>query len=65
MPGIGKILKTCLKPENAVDRFAVAVQIEGQIVVHLNKGNLGRLAKPIFCFLRATHGNTCQVKVST
>ena len=65
MPGIGEILKTCLKPENAVDRFAVAVQIEGQIVGHLNKGNLARLIKPIFYFLRANHGNTCQVKVST
>ena len=65
MPGIGEILKTCLKPENAVDRMAVVVQKESQIVGQLNKGNLGRLAKPIFYFLRANHGNTCQVEVLT
>ena len=25
-PEIGEILKTCLEPENVVDRFAVAVE---------------------------------------
>ena len=62
-PKIGEILKIRLEPENAVDRFAVPVQKEGQIVRHLNKGNSGRLAKTIFYLLRANHGNTCQVEV--
>ena len=35
-PEIGEILKTCLDPENTVDRFAVEVEKEGQIVEHLN-----------------------------
>ena len=62
-PEIGEILKTCLEPENVVDRFAVAVEKEGQITGHLNKGKSGRFAKTIFSFLRAKQGNTCQVEV--
>ena len=55
------IPKARLEPEN-VDWFAVAVKKEGQIAGHLNKGNLGYFAKTIFYFLRANHGNTCQVE---
>lgn len=44
-PEIGEILKTCLEPKNVVDRFAVAVEKEGQITGHLNKGKSGRFAK--------------------
>ena len=62
-PEIGEILKTCLEPKNVVDRFAVAVEKEGQIVGHLNKENSGRFAKTIFYFVRANHGNACQVEV--
>ena len=62
-PEIGEILKTCLEPKNVVDRFAVAVEKEGQITGHLNKGKSGRFAKTIFSFLRAKQGNTCQVEV--
>ena len=60
---IGEILKTRLEPENVVDRFAVAVEKEGQIVEHLNKGNSGRIAKAIFYFLPTNHGHTCQVEI--
>ena len=59
-PEISEILKTSLEPENVNDRFAVAVEKEGQIVGHLNKGNSGRFAKTLFYFLRANHGNTCR-----
>ena len=62
-PEIGEILKTYLEPKNVVDRFAVAVEKEGQITGHQNKGKSGRFAKAIFSFLRAKHGNTCQVEV--
>ena len=50
------------EPENVADGFAVAVE-KGQIVVNLNKGNAGPFAKTILYFLRANHGNTCQVEV--
>ena len=62
-PEIVEILKTLLEPENVVDRFTVAGEKEGQTVGHLNKGNSGRFVKSIFYFLRAKHGNTCQVEV--
>ena len=57
-PETGEILKTRLEPENVVDRFAVAVEKEDQIVGHLNKRNSGCFAKTTFYFLRANHGNT-------
>ena len=41
----------------------MAIEKAGQIVAHLIKGNSGRFAKTIFCFLHAKHGNTCQVEV--
>ena len=63
MPEISKILKTRLEPESVVNWFAVAVEKEGQIVEHLNKGNSGRFAKIIFYFLRTDHGNAYQVIV--
>ena len=62
-PEIGEILKTRLDSEKVVDRFVLAVEKEGQIVGPLKKRNVGPLAKTIFCFLRANHGNTCQVEV--
>lgn len=61
---IGETLKTCLEPENIVNKIAVAVEKEGQIVGHLNKTNSGRFAKIIFFFLCANHVNTtCHVEV--
>ena len=60
---IGEFPRTRLEPEDVVDRLAVAVEKEGQIVGHLNKVNPGRFSKTIFYFLRANHGNTCQVEV--
>ena len=40
-----KSVKICLERENVLDRFAVAVEKEVQIVGHLNKENSGRLVK--------------------
>ena len=45
------------------NRFAMAVEKEGQIVGHRNKRNSGRFAKIIFCFLLANYGNTFQAEV--
>ena len=62
-PEIDEILKTRLEPENVVDRFVVAVEKEGQIFGHLNKGTSGCFPKTIFYFLHANYGNICQVEV--
>ena len=47
-PEIGEILKT---------------RLDSEIVGPLKKRNAVPLAKTIFCFLRANHGNTCQVEI--
>ena len=57
---IGETLKTCLEPENIVDKIAVAVEKESQIVGHLNKENSGLFVKTIFYFLHANHRNMCK-----
>ena len=44
-------VKIRLEPENVLDRFAVAVEKEVQIVGHLNKENSGRLVKVSVFFL--------------
>ena len=61
-PKIGEILKTRLEHENVVDRFAVAVEKEGQIDVYTKEIQVV-FQKTIFYFLRANHGNNCQVEV--
>ena len=59
----GEILNTPLEPEDAIDKFTVAVEKEGQISGHLSKGKSGRFAKVIVYFIRANYGNACQGKV--
>ena len=48
-----KMLNTCLEPENATDKFAVAIEKEEQIYGHLSKGKYVRFAKTIFYLIRA------------
>ena len=64
-PEVGEILKTLLEPEKVVDIFTIynGSEKESQENGHLNKGNSGCFSKTIFHFLRANHGNTCQVEV--
>ena len=50
--------------ENPVDRFAVAVLYEENIVGHLPKGKLGRYAKTVSYFLKAKARNSCTVIVT-
>ena len=52
-----------MKPENAINKFAVAVEKELQIVGHLSKGESGRFTKTIFYIIRVNHGNPCQVEL--
>ena len=49
-PEIVEILKTLLEPENVVGRFAAAVEKEGQIVGHLNKGKFRSFCKNYILF---------------
>ena len=46
---------------NAVDKYAVCVLKDGEVVGHLKRGKLGRFAKTIFYFLEADQHSSCSV----
>ena len=52
-PKIGEILSTEREPGNLVDKYAVCVKKENEIVGHLPLGKDGKFAKTVFYFLRA------------
>ena len=49
----GEVLQAIPEPNNAVDKYAVCVLKDGEVVGHLKRGTLGRFAKTIFYFLEA------------
>ena len=51
-------------PDNPVDKFAVAVKKNQNIVGHLKKGKTGRFAKTLFYFLRSDPYSKCHAKVT-
>ena len=63
-PVPNQCLETKAEVTNIVDRYAVAVLQEDEVVGHLPKGKLGRYAKTISFFLTASVRNTCLVIVS-
>ena len=58
------MLSTVPEPRNIVDKYAVSVQRDGEVVGHLMKGKSGRFAKTIIYFLRADKKNDCTVVVT-
>ena len=62
-PILGEVLHCRTEPENPVDKYAVAVLKNKNIVGHLPIGKSGRFAKTIFYFLRADSLNIATVKV--
>ena len=46
-----------MEPDNAVDKYVVAVMNKGRIVGHLIKWKSGKFAKTIFFFLRTNEIN--------
>ena len=64
-PVIGEVWKTCMEPQNEVDKYAVAVvDNENNIIGHLPKGKSGKYAKAIFYFLKTNLLNFCHVKIT-
>ena len=63
---VGQHLETRPEDDNpvTVDRFAVAVLIQDNIIGHLAKGKLGDYAKTISYFLKARGRNSCTVIVT-
>ena len=63
-PELHEMLSAVPEPRNIVDKYAVSVQRDGEVVGHLMKGKSGRFAKTIFYFLRADKKNDCTVVVT-
>ena len=63
-PELHEMLSSVPEPRNIVDKYAVSVQRDDEVVGHLMKGKSGRFAKTIFYFLRADKKNDCTVVVT-
>ena len=50
-PTIGQILSTEREPGNLVDKYAVCIKNENEIVGHLPLGKDGKFAKTVFYFM--------------
>ena len=60
---IGEMLLTEREPGNMVDKYAVCVKKENEIVGHLPLGKDGKFAKTMFYFLRADEYGSCNVLI--
>ena len=54
-PQLDELLEVSTEPDNPVDKFAVAVKKNQNIVGHLKKGKTGRFAKTLLFFCVVTH----------
>ena len=64
VPKVNEKLRTQTEPENTVDKYAVCVLLDEEVIGHLKKGKTGRFAKTVFYFLRADKSiNSCTVIV--
>ena len=62
-PIVSERLTAVQEPTNPVDKYAVCVLKNGNVVGHLEKGQTGRFAKMIFYFLHAEEQSSCLVVV--
>ena len=53
-----------MEPENAMDKYAIAVINNDTMVGHVMKGESGKFAKTIFYFLRSDELNSCTAIVT-
>ena len=58
-----EIVSTEREPGNLVDKYAVCVKKEIEIVGHLPLGKDGKFAKTVFYFLRADEYGSCNVLI--
>ena len=62
-PKIGEILSTEREPGNLVDKYAVCLKKESEVVGHLPRGKERKFAKIAFYFLRADKYGSCNVLI--
>ena len=60
-PHAGEKLQAAIEPDNVVDKYAVCVLKNNELIGHLPKGTNGKFAKTIFYFLRADKYGSCHV----
>ena len=53
-----------IEPSNIVDKYAVAVSNNDEVVGHLKKVTSGKFAKTVFFFLRTDTINTASVEIT-
>ena len=58
-----EIVSTEREPGNLVDKYAVCVKKENEIVGHLPLGKDGKFAKTVFYFLREDEYGSCNVLI--
>ena len=63
-PQLGELLEVSTEPDNPVDKFAVAVKKNQNIVGHLKKSKTRRFEKTLFYFLRSDPYSKCHAKVT-
>ena len=63
-PKNGEFLKTRLKPEHELGKYAIAVIKNSVVVGHFAKGKTVRFAKSISFFLRASNDISCKIEVT-
>ena len=63
-PFLGQVLQCRMEPDNAVDKYAVAVTKKDRVVGHLMKRKSGKFAKTVFFFLRTDEINSAIVKIT-
>ena len=64
-PAIGEVLKTCMEPQEEVEKYAAAVvDNENNVIGHLPKGKNGEYAETIFYSLKTDPLNMCHVKIT-
>ena len=60
---IGETLSTEREPGNLVDKYAVCLKKNNEIVGHLQLGKDGKFAKTVFYFLRADESSSCDILI--
>ena len=63
-PFLGEVLQCRMEPDNAVDKYAVAVINKDRVVEHLMKGKSEKFSKTVFFFLRTDEINSATVKIT-
>ena len=63
-PILNEILTSKRQPENPVDKYAVCVLKDAEVVGHLTKGCNGRFAKTVSFFLKGDPHAKCDVRIT-